>query len=744
MRTLFLLLCCLASPLAAYDWHTDVRSGDFTSESHPGDENRIRKMDSRLALAKNGTWVGYKGFDFGTSCNYFWIEVASGAKSGAIELRLESASGPVVGTVALSNTGGMDHYKPFAVKLPKPITGKHDLFLKFIGEEGTAFHVGRFRFQMVAPEYKPIKTEDWETPVLAERMKAAGNFTTESDPTDKDRVRNEGGRISYIPNGTWVGYKDFHFGNDSHYFIIEAASKSSGGTVELRVGKPEGILLGTVNVPNTGSFQSFSTVGLALPKPVNGTHDLFLRFRGQGGYLFDIRSFAFLPAMPGRKTTESVYAVSKFEKESHPKGDPIVVEKTETTSIKSDSWVAYSNFDFGEGTDLFTIEAATPNQGGVIEVRTATAKGPLIATVNIGYTGSWTYYRQFTAKLREPISGKHHLFLRFVSPEGSSEPLFNLRSFVFGRKKAGPTEAATEGNIHVYPPVPGLQASPYYRFSIQKKSALNALRKEEATNWEEPFAWFTKCVDEIPNRKTAYYEEFIGGWSHTYCNFEMNNNTPVVIKISRLDKPGAPSGPITLATAHPAHKVLSCEVIHGEVYVTMDRPALVAVDIDGQLDCRDAPRAIPNQWGSAPFPYRNEMQGVHGVTIFANPFLEDKPKLDDPTVHYVKPGTLPPSEGPWTTLYFMPGVHRLSVDQNGNDREWNPRMHFTFRTINATTFRVMRSFMETSMITMISLKAKTSASLAMAHYLAPRFLIGKIFHLVNFPNPKERSFACCN
>lgn len=672
MRTIVLLVCCLISQATAFDLQTDVQSGSFTSESHPRDENRVRRQDSRLTMGLNGTWAGYKSFDFGSGCRYFWIEVASNKPDAMIELRLGSATGTLIGTVVVTDTGGGVNYKPFAINLDTPVKGKHDLYLKFVGIEGVVVNVARFRFQRVGPEYKPIKMDEWEMPVLAEELKAAGNFNVESDPSDRDRVRNDEGRISYIQNGTWVGYKDFDFGNDSHYFFLEASSESNNGSVELRAGYPDGALIGTVVIENTGSFKTFNTFGINLPKAVSGTRDLYLKFKGQGGYIFDVRSFGFLPLPPGRKSTGSVFAVNKFEKESHPNGEPIISDKTEISSVKNGSWVAYSNFDFGQDTDLFTIEAATPNQGGVIEVRTETAKGPLIATVKIHYTGSWSHYRRFTAKLPIPISGKHHLFLRFVSYGNDSEPLFNLRSFIFGRKKQQSTEIASEGKIHVYPPVPGLDASPYYKFSIQKIDSLNAPKKQDATNWEEPFAWFTKCVDEIPNRNTAYYEEFIGSWSHTYCNFEMSSNTPIVVKITRLNKSGAPSGPITLASAHPAHKVSSCEVINGDVYVTMSQPALVAIDIDGQMDCRDAPRAIPNEWGSAPFPFRNEMQAAHGVTIFANPFLEDKPKLNDPNVHYVEPGKLPPTEGSWTTLYFMPGVHKLSVEQNGNEREWKP------------------------------------------------------------------------
>ena len=236
-----------------------------------------------------------------------------------------------------------------------------------------------------------------------------------------------------------------------------------------------------------------------------------------------------------------------------------------------------------------------------------------------------------------------------------------------------------EGNeaLYVYAQVPGLAPSAHYSFSVQRVSELNADKKEAATNWLKPFAWFSKCPEiEEGEPLKNYYAPFIGGWTHTYCNFEMAEGTPIVVKITRLDKPGVPSGPIRKATAHPAHRVESVEVINGDVYVTLKNPALVAVDIDGQLDDRDTPRAKPDGWDNdVNFPHNNAKDGVHAVTIFANPLLrERRPSLDDPDTYYVRPGELPPDpfESEWKTLYFLPGIHNFSVDENGNERMWKP------------------------------------------------------------------------
>ncbi len=656
---------------AALRGHSDIDATQFQLESHPNNDALVAKDGREVTNIQNGTWIAFKQFDFGSSLSYFWLKAASAKASGRVDLRVGSPTGILIGSVPIGETGGLEVAKPFGIKLPRAVRGVHDLYFTFVGDSGNLFNLTTFRFERLPPDYVSTKkTVDAQPVVPFPDAFASGSFTRESDPADDNRVRADNGKVSYIQNGSWVGYKRFDFGTGPRYFEIECAAESSQSKLELRLDSPNGPLITALDITSTGSFKSFQLLGVPIKRPIQGVHDLYFKFIGKGGYLFDLRSFRFLAVPPGVKMAQSVYRAARFEKESHPSGEPIVVKNDDVVSIQDGSWIAYSHFEFGEGADRVTLEAATPASGGRVEIRVDTTNGPLLGMVNISHTGSWSHYRPFTAALKNSISGRHHLFLKFSGTDDASGSLFNLRSFVFGRSEATTAAAETEGRLNVYPPVPGLAPSPYYSFSVQKLDRLNAANKEDATNWEQPFAWFTECVESIPGRESAYYEEFIGGWSHTYCNFEMDRNTPIVVKISRLTADGAPSGPIVMANAHPAHKVNSCEIINGDVYVTMNDPALVAIDIDGQLDTRDAPRLIPNKWGSEPFPFNNKLNGAHGVTIFANPVIEDKPNPDDPSVYAVEPGTLPPEDGPWKTLYFLPGVHKLSVDDQGNEREW--------------------------------------------------------------------------
>ncbi|MBX7258069.1 MAG: carbohydrate-binding protein [Candidatus Hydrogenedentes bacterium] len=102
--------------------------------------------------------------------------------------------------------------------------------------------------------------------------------------TEKSGTQNapcsEGGEcIGFIQRGHWVKYKDVDFGAGAKSIEIRAASASRGGTIEIHADRPEGELLGSCAVPNTGDWQSWSSFKTTI-KPVSGVKTICLVFRG--------------------------------------------------------------------------------------------------------------------------------------------------------------------------------------------------------------------------------------------------------------------------------------------------------------------------------------------------------------------------------------------------------------------------------------------------------------------------------
>jgi len=166
-------------------------------------------------------------------------------------------------------------------------------------------------------------------------------------------------------------------------------------------------------------------------------------------------------------------------------------------------------------------------------------------------------------------------------------------------------EAAAAEQLSVYPPVPGLAPSEFYSFRV---------RQVGSDQWFTPFAWFTECQ---PGMSGYYYYGAIIGWSNTYCNFEMANNVPVEVEITRLDPSTGTPMDIQKATPHPRRNVRSWRLENGKAYVIFDKPVLFAVDIDGQMDEQITPSPT-NKWGDWPYFGKNAKADMN-------------PKEDQPT-----------------------------------------------------------------------------------------------------------------
>lgn len=107
---------------------------------------------------------------------------------------------------------------------------------------------------------------------------------------------SEGGEcIGYIENGDYAVYSNVDFSNGAKSFKARAASATSGGNIEVRLDSATGTLVGTCTVPGTGDWQNWTDVACNV-SGVSGKHDLYLKFTGTSGYLFNINWFTFSTA----------------------------------------------------------------------------------------------------------------------------------------------------------------------------------------------------------------------------------------------------------------------------------------------------------------------------------------------------------------------------------------------------------------------------------------------------------------
>ncbi|MBN2182538.1 MAG: carbohydrate-binding protein [Sedimentisphaerales bacterium] len=69
--------------------------------------------------------------------------------------------------------------------------------------------------------------------------------------------------------------------------MASVACGSKGGQIDIRLGSPNGRLLGRIQVKNTGDWQTWDTISCKV-RFATGVHDLYLVFSGGNGELSNI------------------------------------------------------------------------------------------------------------------------------------------------------------------------------------------------------------------------------------------------------------------------------------------------------------------------------------------------------------------------------------------------------------------------------------------------------------------------
>jgi hypothetical protein len=205
-----------------------------------------------------------------------------------------------------------------------------------------------------------------------------------------------------------------------------------------------------------------------------------------------------------------------------------------------------------------------------------------------------------------------------------------LTVFLFLLFGLGSSPLFAQKQLVVYSKIPGRPASEHYLCRV----SLNG-----DTKTREAFVLQTKSLPSTG--KNGYFAN-TNNWTASFINVEFAG-APLLVEISRIS-----GKPITKAKVRPQGKTKPAMIKDGKVYVTIDKPMHLSVDIDGQME--DHYTGMGYKGGP-----------VHSMLIFANPVIENRPDPNAADVHLVKPGAKAPTDGKWETLYFLPGVHEIGT-----------------------------------------------------------------------------------
>lgn len=218
---------------------------------------------------QGGDWIAVGNADFGSGgAKTFKANVASNV-GGKIEIRFDSVSGPLVGTLNVSSTGGAQTWREMETTVSNA-TGVHNVFFVFTGTgSGNLFNIDYWQFTSNTPNTTGTRVE-------TENMTLGGTYA--------GKISSPFNGVALYANNDYAAYTQY-FANSTHNISVRGSSSNSGtARVDLIIGgTPVGSIYFTGTEPTVQTLSNIThATGNQEVKLIvttdNGTWDAFVDY----------------------------------------------------------------------------------------------------------------------------------------------------------------------------------------------------------------------------------------------------------------------------------------------------------------------------------------------------------------------------------------------------------------------------------------------------------------------------------
>ena len=108
---------------------------------------------------------------------------------------------------------------------------------------------------------------------------------------DTEECSEGGSDVAYIENGDYIGFHGINFGRGAQSLNVRIASAGGSGKLEVHLDAPDGTLIGSMDVRETGGWQTWATQKCSV-EATTGVHDVYFVFTGGEGYLYNLNWFS--------------------------------------------------------------------------------------------------------------------------------------------------------------------------------------------------------------------------------------------------------------------------------------------------------------------------------------------------------------------------------------------------------------------------------------------------------------------
>jgi len=266
-----------------------------------------------------------------------------------------------------------------------------------------------------------------KSPLAIPSKVEAENYSSMSGIMTETTTDVNGGKdVGSIDLGDWLNYSLKASSSGTYTLTFRVATQNTGA--QFQVKNSGGSVLATVNVPNTGGYQTWKSVTAKVTLP-SGTQTLKVYSSASAHWNLNYISFS------TGNTTTSTPSVTKVEAENYNSMAGVVKETTtdagggqDVGSIDQNDWFAYYNVNAPTASAYtFTFRLASAATGGKFGVYdTYNSVKTLVATVSVPNTGGWQVWKNVTASINFK-AGTH-----VITIVSAATAHWNINYFTYG------------------------------------------------------------------------------------------------------------------------------------------------------------------------------------------------------------------------------------------------------------------------------------------------------------------------
>ncbi|MBR3645487.1 MAG: carbohydrate-binding protein, partial [Lachnospiraceae bacterium] len=239
-----------------------------------------------LGGVQNNHYSAYYNIRFGnTGADAVSIRYSKATEGGSTtpataEIRLDSPTGTLLGSVSLAPTGNWETWSTASANISK-ITGTHNIYVVYKTTTSYACNVDYIEFG------ESIVERD-----------GFARIEAESEDNHNGITNNASGTIGGVTNGKWVEYDYVRFNKKATSFYTRLAVPDyAGGTISVYLDSMDNAPIATARVARTGSnWETLAVQKFDLTTPIQpGRYNIFFKFTAENGktWIADIDYFNF-------------------------------------------------------------------------------------------------------------------------------------------------------------------------------------------------------------------------------------------------------------------------------------------------------------------------------------------------------------------------------------------------------------------------------------------------------------------